>query len=63
MTAEDDDTSVPVLPSRFFSLMFLIPVDRPMSRTKAPKEAGTTGPGMFCAVAVTAFKGTHGGFQ
>lgn len=27
MTAEDDDTSVPVLPSRFFfSLMFLVPV-------------------------------------
>lgn len=26
MTAEDDNTSVPVLPSHFFSLMFLIPV-------------------------------------
>lgn len=34
-----------------------------MSRTKAPEEAGTAAPGMLCAVAAAAFKGTHAGFQ
>lgn len=38
MTAEDDDTSVPVLPSNFFSLMFLIPVTGQCLGQRTPRR-------------------------
>lgn len=62
ITAEDDDTSVPIFLSCFIYSDISNNHDRPVSRTKAPKEAGTEVPGMFCTV-TTAFKETHEGFQ
>jgi len=62
ITAEDNDTSVSILPSCFVWSDVSNNRARPVSRTKVPKEAGVAAPGMLCAAAA-AFRGTHAGFQ